>query len=148
VIALVILYGALEVIREGKRTEEERTTPRHPVATAAVISFAIGVLGGIVGLILGTLRLPAIVKWLGVAPKAAVGTNAATGVAVAIGGVIGHLTAGFDWDLLAAGAAGAIPGAWLGASMTGRLDDRALLRVVAAILVVAGVSLGVQAAVG
>jgi uncharacterized membrane protein YfcA len=148
VIAIVILYGAVEVMRERDRADEDRTVPEHPVATAVGISFAVGVLGGIVGLILGTLRLPALVKWLGVAPKAAVGTNAATGVAVAVGGVIGHLTSGVDWDLLAAGAVGAVPGAWIGAGMTGRLDDRALLRVVAVILVIAGISLGVQAALG
>jgi uncharacterized membrane protein YfcA len=33
-------------------------------------------LGGLVGLILGTLRLPAMVRWLGTAPKATVGTHA------------------------------------------------------------------------
>jgi len=91
--------------------------------------------------------LPAMVKWLGTAPKAAVGTNAATGVVVGIGGLIGHLAGGVDWGLLAAGCAGAVPGAYLGARFTGRLDDAALLQVIAAILVVAGISLGVQAIV-
>jgi uncharacterized membrane protein YfcA len=82
---------------------------------AIAIAFAVGVLGGLVGLILGTLRLPAMVKWLGTPPKAAVGTNAATGV------VVGHRWAARPCrgrgrlDLLAAGCAGAVPGAYLGA---------------------------------
>jgi uncharacterized membrane protein YfcA len=115
---------------------------------AIAIAFAVGVLGGLVGLILGTLRLPAMVRWLGTSPKGAVGTNAATGVVVGVGGLIGHLAGGVDWALLGAGCAGAVPGAYLGAQLTGRLDDRALLQAIAAILVVAGLSLGLQAILG
>jgi len=156
-IALVVLYGAVEIRRQARRpapdTDPERShlSPRSGMNdrnVAVGIAFAVGVLGGLVGLILGTLRLPAMVRWLGTAPKAAVGTNAATGVVVGIGGLIGHLAGGVDWNLLAAGCVGAVPGAYLGAHLTGRLDDQALLKTIAAILVVAGVSLGIQAALG
>ena len=147
-IALVVLYGAVEIGRHRRGRPEPREQPADGRWIAIVIAFAVGVLGGLVGLILGTLRLPAMVKWLGTSPRAAVGTNAATGVVVGIGGLIGHITGGVDWNLLAAGCAGAVPGAYLGAHLTGRLDDDALLRTIAAILVVAGVSLGVQAIVG
>lgn len=146
VIALVVLYGALELVR--RRRPEPRTEPSDGRWVAIGISFAVGVLGGLVGLLLGTLRLPAMVRWLGTAPKAAVGTNAATGVVVGVGGLIGHLAGGIDWGLLAAGCAGGVPGAYLGSHLTGRLDDRALLRAIAAILIVAGLALGVQAIVG
>jgi uncharacterized membrane protein YfcA len=147
-IAVVVLYGSVEVLRAGRRDQADKADPRHPVASAAAIAFGVGVLGGVVGLILGTLRLPALVKWMGTSAKAAVGTNAAVGVVVGMGGLIGHLAAGVDWDLLAAGAAGAVPGAWLGARLTGRLDEQTLLRVIALILVVAGISLAVEAAIG
>jgi uncharacterized membrane protein YfcA len=143
-IAFVVLYGAVELWRRGRRP-----IAAAPAAggrwVAIAIAFAVGVLGGLVGLILGTLRLPAMVRWLGTTPKAAVGTNAATGVVVGIGGLLGHLTGGVDWDLLAAGCAGAMPGAYLGAHLTGRLDDKLLLQTIAVILVVAGLSLGAQA---
>jgi uncharacterized membrane protein YfcA len=145
VIAVVVLYGAVELTRR-----QRRPAPHAPAAggrwVAIAIAFAVGVLGGLVGLILGTLRLPAMVRWLGTGPKAAVGTNAATGVVVGVGGLIGHLAGGIDWDLLGAGCVGAVPGAYLGAQLTGRLDDQALLKTIAAILVVAGISLGIQAA--
>lgn len=145
VIAVVVLYGAVEVARRQRQpTIAQPPSGGWPIAVT--IAFAVGVLGGLVGLILGTLRLPAMVRWLGTAPKAAVGTNAATGVVVGIGGLIGHLAGGVDWALLGAGCAGAVPGAYLGAQLTGRLDDRALLRTVAVILVVAGISLAVEAA--
>jgi uncharacterized membrane protein YfcA len=158
VIALVVLYGAIEISRHTRRLQGKRelagselsqhhgTTYDRGVAIA--IAFAVGVLGGLVGLILGTLRLPAMVRWLGTAPKAAVGTNAATGVVVGIGGLIGHIAGGVDWDLLAAGCVGAVPGAYLGAHLTGRLDDDTLLKTIAAILVVAGTSLALQAILG
>jgi uncharacterized protein len=154
-IALVILYGAVEISRHTRRLQRT-PKPAQPAAShhsgtggdrgvAILIAFAVGVLGGLVGLILGTLRLPAMVRWLGTAPKAAVGTNAATGVVVGIGGLIGHIAGGVDWNLLAAGCVGAVPGAYLGAHLTGRLDDETLLKTIAAILVVAGTSLALQA---
>lgn len=155
VIALVVLYGAVEISRQARAHGDGPTPARSHLAphaggrndrwTAVAIAFAVGVLGGLVGLILGTLRLPAMVRWLGTTPRAAVGTNAATGVVVGIGGLIGHLAGGIDWNLLAAGCAGAVPGAYIGAHLTGRLDDEALLKTIAAILVVAGISLALQA---
>lgn len=146
-IALVVLFGAYEISRRD-RLAGTAGRAGGGVAAALAIAFGVGVLGGLVGLILGTLRLPAMVRWLGTAPRAAVGTNAATGAVVGLGGLLGHLPSGVDWGLLAAGAAGAVPGAYLGAGLTGRLDDAALLRAIAAILVVVGLALGVEAAVG
>jgi uncharacterized membrane protein YfcA len=147
VIAIVVMYGAVEISRQGPALGPDRAS-RGGWGVAVAIAFAVGVLGGLVGLILGTLRLPAMVRWLGTPPKAAVGTNAATGVVVGLGGLIGHLAGGVDWDLLAAGCVGAVPGAYLGAHLTGRLDDRALLQAISIILLLAGLALGVQAAFG
>lgn len=158
VIALVVLYGAVEIRRQARAHAGEanpvwshlspHTGGKYDRNLAVGIAFAVGVLGGLVGLILGTLRLPAMVRWLGTTPKAAVGTNAATGVIVGIGGLLGHLAGGIDWNLLAAGCAGAVPGAYIGAHLTGRLDDQALLKTIAVILVVAGASLALQAILG
>ncbi len=145
-IALVVFYGAFEIRR--RLDAPPNPTAAGGTVAAVSIAFCVGVLGGLVGLILGTLRLPAMVRWLGSTPRTAVGTNAATGVVVGVGGLIGHLAGGVDWGLLAAGCAGAVPGAWIGAQLTGRLDDGALLRTISAILIVAGISLGLEAAIG
>ena len=102
------------------------------------IGLGIGLLGGLVGLILGSLRMPAIIRLLGEPPARAIGTNLAVGFWVGIAGVVGHAPGGVDWPLLAIGAGASIPGALLGAQLTGRLSERALLRAVGCILVVAG----------
>lgn len=113
-----------------------------------MVGLGVGLLGGFVGLILGSLRLPAMVRYVGIGPYAAVGTNAAVGVVVGIGGLIGHLPSGIDWDLLAAGCAGGIPGAWYGSKLTGRLDERTLVRAMAIVLLITSLAMLVQAAVG
>lgn len=145
-IGLVVLYGAVEVARY-RRPEGGAEIPTRVelFLNAALIGFAVGLLGGLVGLILGSLRLPAMVRWAGVGPYAAVGTNAAVGVVVGIGGLVGHLPSGIDWEILAVGAAAAMPAAYLGARFTGRLDEGQLIRAIAAILVVSGLAMIAQA---
>jgi uncharacterized protein len=150
VIAVVVLYGAVEVARYRRPPGDGDGIPsrRDLLVNAALIGFAVGVLGGLVGLILGSLRLPALVRYAGVSPHAAVGTNAAVGMVVGAGGLLGHLPGGVDWDVLAVGAAAAMPAAYLGASFTGRLDEHQLLRAIAAVLVVSGLAMLVQALAG
>ena len=80
-------------------------------------------------------------------PARAVGTNLTVGVCVGIAGVIGHTPDGVDWDLLAIGSAASVPGALLGARLTGRLSERQLLRAIGAMLVVAGATTALQALV-
>ena len=150
-ISVVVLFGAVEVWRYQRPEAEngERIpTQRELLVNAALIGFGVGVLGGFVGLILGSLRLPAMVRWAGVSPYAAVGTNAAVGAVVGIGGVIGHLPSGIDWGILAVGAAAAMPAAYLGSRFTGRLEEGQLIRAIAAVLVVSGTAMAVQAIVG
>jgi uncharacterized protein len=148
-IAIVVLYGAVEVARY-RRPEggADQPTGLELFLNAALIGFGVGLLGGFVGLILGSLRLPALVKWAGVGPYAAVGTNAAVGVVVGIGGLVGHLPSGIDWEIFGVGAAAAMPAAYLGSRFTGRLDERTLIRAIAVVLLLSGTAMGVRAIVG
>ncbi|MGH2952098.1 MAG: sulfite exporter TauE/SafE family protein [Geminicoccales bacterium] len=147
-IGLLILYGAWEVFRhDAGGVEPPPPGARAHLVNAAVVGIAVGLLGGFVGLILGSLRLPALVKYAGITPYAAIGTNAGVGVVVGLGGLIGHLPSGIDWDLFAAGCAGGVPGAYLGAQLTGRLAEHVLLTACAVVLVVSGTAVLVQALV-
>ena len=142
IIGALLLYFGIDLLRPpnpGERPLDIR---------AAVVSGAIiGLLGGVVGLILGALRMPALLRYVGETPARAVGTNLAVGVCVGVAGVIGHTPEGVDWDLLAIGAAASVPGALLGARLTGRLSERQLLRAIGAVLVVAGSATVLQAVV-
>ena len=90
--------------------------------------------------------MPALLKLVGEVPARAVGTNLTGGVGVGIAGLIGHLpTAAPDWRLLAVGAAASVPGALLGARLTGRLSETQLVRAIGLALLVAGTAAALQA---
>src|SRR5207253_9589705 len=141
VMGFVLLAMAADLLR--RRREEIRVRRMRP-AEALVLGGAIGLLGGLVGLILGSLRLPALLR-LGERLTTAVGTNVAVGFFVGAAGVVGHLPGGVDWRLLGVGAAASVPGALLGSRLTGRLPAEQLERAIAAVLVVAGAATLVQA---
>lgn len=138
VIGAALLYFGIDLLRP-KRTAPPRDGGRgggH--LTTVAIGLGIGLLGGLVGLILGSLRMPALIRLLGEPPARAVGTNMAVGFWVGLAGVVGHVPGGVDWRLLGIGAAASVPGALLGSRLTGRLSERRLLQTVGCILVVAG----------
>ncbi len=139
-IGVLLLLMALDLLRRRPPPEPRRMTPVETV----LIGGGIGLLGGFVGLILGSLRLPAMLR-MGEPLAAAIGTNVTVGFFVGAAGVVGHLPGGVDWTLLAVGAGASIPGALIGARLTGRLPEAELKRAIAGILIVAGVALLVQA---
>jgi uncharacterized membrane protein YfcA len=146
VISATLLYFGIDLLRRRQRPGSGGRERDGLDVRAAVVSGAlIGLLGGLVGLILGTLRMPALLRWVGEVPAKAVGTNLAVGFWVGLAGVVGHLPGGVDWTALGVGGAASVPGALLGARLTGRLREEQLLRGIGAILVVAGIATALQA---
>src|SRR5919204_18667 len=146
VIGIALLAFGVDLLRPRRaaaRAPATEVSPAAAVATGAVI----GLLGGFVGLILGSLRIGALLRFVGAGAFCAVGTNVAVGFCLGVAGVLGHLAGGVDWTLLALGAGASVPGSLLGARLTGRLDERQLLRAVGAILLVAGTATMLQGAV-
>jgi uncharacterized membrane protein YfcA len=144
-IGVTLLAFGVDLLRPkpgGRQADAGRVSARAAILTGALI----GLLGGFVGLILGALRLPALLRFVGADPFRAVGTNAAVGFCLGVAGVFGHLPGGVDWLLLGVGAATSVPGAILGARLTGRLDERQLLRAVGLVLLVAGTAMVLQGA--
>lgn len=62
-----------------------------PILTESLIGFAVGFLGGLVGLVLGSIRMPAMISILNLKPRIAVGTNLASASIMGITGLIGHI---------------------------------------------------------
>lgn len=143
VIGVTLLAFGADLVRskpDGRRADPGGFSARAVISTGALI----GLLGGFVGLILGALRLPALLRFVGAEPFRAVGTNAAVGFCLGVAGVFGHLPGGVDWTLLGVGAATSVPGAIVGARLTGRLDERQLFRAVGVVLLVAGTAMILQ----
>jgi uncharacterized membrane protein YfcA len=146
VIGVTLIAFGIDLLRPRRATQPARESGANP--TGAVVSgAAIGLLGGFVGLILGSLRIGVLLRLMGGDAFRAVGTNALVGFSLGVAGVLGHLTHGIDWTLLAVGAGASVPGAFLGARLTGRLDERQLLRAVGCVLLVAGSATIVQGVV-
>jgi len=143
VIGVTLLVFGADLLRPRRPNSRraEAVSPAAAIATGAVI----GLLGGFVGLILGSLRIGALIRFVGADTFRAVGTNVAVGFCLGVAGVLGHLAGGVDWTLLAVGSGASVPGALLGARLTGRLNEQQLLRAVGIVLLVAGAALLVQA---
>jgi uncharacterized protein len=145
-IGITLLVFGIDLLRPREVRRRRDAAGENPSA-AVLTGAAIGLLGGFVGLILGALRIGALLRFVGADTFRAVGTNVAVGFCLGVAGLFGHLAHGVDWQLLAVGAGASVPGSLLGARLTGRLDERQLLRVVGAVLLVAGTAMIVQGVV-
>jgi uncharacterized membrane protein YfcA len=143
-IAAVLVWSGVDL---ALRPIKARTRERLRVARGGVLAFFIGVLGGAVGVILGTLRMPALIRSVGMDVRRAAGTNLVVGFLLGVSAFLVHAgETGVEWGVLAAGVAGAVPGGWLGAQATGRYSENALRLALGVLLVVVGLAFGVQAA--
>jgi uncharacterized membrane protein YfcA len=144
-IAAVLVWSGVDLALRPIKPQPQR---RLRLGRGSGLSFLIGALGGAVGVILGTLRMPALIRSVGMDVRRAAGTNLVVGFMLGIAAFATHaVTRGIDWDVLLAGLAGAIPGGWFGARATGRVREEALRVGLGVVLVVVGVAFAVQAVV-
>jgi uncharacterized membrane protein YfcA len=150
---LVIWQGVELLLRAGRGRPKEHVVGSHTegvdsggprwsagrVAAEAFVGFAIGLLGGAVGLILGSLRLPALITILGINPRVAAGSNLVIGFLMGSFGWVGHVVEGHvDYPLLALMAITGMAGTYQGARLTGALSLRSLLTLMGLVLLVVG----------
>ena len=159
---LVFWQGVEFVIMARERRREEGTdtnlfggelsgsagmfTPGRMSAEAG-IGLGVGLLGGAVGLILGSIRLPALIRILRVDPRIAAGTNLFIGMLIGAFGWVGHVLEGeVDYALLAMMGAAAMIGSYYGAKLTGRVRLVNLILAMGLVLLVVGIFLTVRGA--
>ena len=94
--ALLLSEGTRMLLRAASAPAEAPIAQgaRRRYLAELTIGFVIGVLSGMVGMLLGSLRLPAMIRWLGVDARRAVGTNMAIGLAQGAAATVGHLAQG------------------------------------------------------
>lgn len=147
-IAAVLLLSGIGMLRTDGARQARPVGEEHALDVPAAVASgaAIGLLGGIVGLILGSLRMPALLRLVGEVPVRAVGTNVAVGFWVGVAGTLGHLpNAAPDLAPILVGGAASIPGALLGARLTGRLSEAQLIHAIGAVLLVAAAGMVAEA---
>jgi uncharacterized protein len=141
-IAAILAWNGLDLLVRpirGRPAAEPRVGP------AVVFGALIGLLGGAVGVILGTLRMPALLRGVGLTAHRAVGTNLVIGFFLGLFAFATHALLGqVEWGLLAVGIAGALPGGWLGARLTGRLSEETLRRAIGVALLAIAVAFAVE----
>jgi hypothetical protein len=112
------------------------------VTAEAMVGLAVGLLGGAVGLILGTVRLPALIKILKIDPRIAAGSNLVIGFLMGCFGWLGHVSRGqVDYPVLTLMGITGMIGNYHGAHWTGKLSLRNLLYLMAAVLLAVGLLL-------
>jgi uncharacterized membrane protein YfcA len=154
VIGLTLLFSAVPLAQKSLRlrrgsdstagastkpdaaVDESAARSNRLLAIEIVIGAALGALSGVVGLLLGTLRLPAMLR-LGVSPQKAAGTNMAIGFFTGVAGALGAVGSGrVSWLALAMVGTTTVLGAFLGARRTKVLPVAWHYGLIAAVLIV------------
>lgn len=105
------------------------------LALLTAISAAVGVLGGLVGLALGTIRLPALLL-LGVPAPLAGGTNILVSTLSAATGAVRHIRAGrVDWSIVRLMGVPSVVGALGGGLLASRVAEELLIGIAGAFVV-------------
>ena len=141
-----IELGLLAKRRAGGRHDEDDTltgsegrfTPSRLVGGSSA-SFGLGLLAGAIGLVLGSVRLPLIIRVLQVDPRIAAGSNLFIGMIMGTLGWIGHLfNEPTNLALLLILGVPAVAGSYIGARLTGRISVNLLLLIMGGLLTVSG----------
>ena len=110
------------------------------------VGLGVGLLGGAVGLILGSIRLPALLRILRVDPRVAAGINLFIGFIMGSVGWIGHAVQGqVSYPLLLLMGGSAMVGSYYGSRHTGRVSRDALVGAMGIVMLAVGVLLVWQA---
>jgi uncharacterized protein len=107
------------------------------IFTELLIGFGIGFVGGLVGLIIGSIRLPAMIFVLKMETKVAIGTNLAASSLTGASSLVGHLINGnVDFLIMITMGPAAMLGGYMGAKYTNRFSEGSLKLIIGIVLIV------------
>ncbi len=140
-------YSTSKSLDEGN---DSNTTPidsnnEHKIIEIfkeSIIGFSVGLLGGMVGLVLGSIRMPAMISILKLPTRIAIGTNLASSAFMGTIGVIGHLiNNNIDFVILTLMGPTAMLGAFLGSKFTNKINESNMKFVISIVLIVIAVAM-------
>ncbi|MBY0232718.1 MAG: sulfite exporter TauE/SafE family protein, partial [Gemmataceae bacterium] len=139
-IGAFLVHSALGLLCAGE--PKETAAGRGPaLLPELLIGLFLGFLAPVTGLMMGSMRLPLMIRHLGLDPKVAVGTNMAVGCLTALcsSAVLMWQGGSAPLGLVVLLAVPTVVGAWLGSKWTGKMDKAALSRLVGWTVALAGV---------
>jgi uncharacterized membrane protein YfcA len=148
-IGVFLLFTGASLFRaHAVEAPAEGAPVRGRLALEAALGLALGFLASVTGLMLGSLRLPMMIKLLRIDPKVAVGTNMTIGCLTALGGAVSLWPRGeaLPWLPLLVVVPPTILGGYLGARLTGRFDRKTLHRLIGATVVLTGLGMFAEGA--
>lgn len=108
----------------------------------SIIGLGVGLLGGMVGLVLGSIRMPAMISILKLPTRIAIGTNLASSAFMGTIGVIGHLiNNNIDFVILTLMGPTATLGAFLGSKFTNKINESNMKFLISIVLIVIAVAM-------
>ncbi len=114
---------------------------RNTVA-ASLWGFVLGFIGGMVGLLMGSLRVPTMIKLMGLTPAVAAGTNMSISSFMALSGFSGHLMHGnLDLPVLITVGTASIIGSYVGSHLGISLNPLAMKRLIGVAIVLMAIAL-------
>jgi uncharacterized membrane protein YfcA len=132
-----------------KQKSIKQKNPYYDIFVQSIIGFFVGLLGGLVGLVLGSIRLPAMIKILKTEPKIAVGTNMLISSVMGMSGFIGHLINNeINFLYLIVLGPSAMIGGFLGAKYTNRLSPSTLKKLIGIVLAIVAVVIFISPIIG
>lgn len=162
-IGLLLVVSAYNLLRPEKEPPadapaeagpEEPARPSYLLETA--VGLFLGALAAVTGLMMGSLRLPLLLRYLKLEPRVAVGTNLAVGFLTAVAAVVVFFlgaklgTKEVDWGRLGLALGAVMPptvaGAWLGVWITGMITKDGVRRLAGWAVALTGLFMVAQAA--
>jgi len=105
-----------------------------------ILGSAAGIVAGLFGVGGGVIVVPGLVLWLGLSQRRASGTSAAAIVATSAAAMVSFGIGGsVNWHAAAFIIVGSVAGAWIGAWLAHRLDERILAVSFSVLMLIAGI---------